>query len=82
MKRSLFSLALAGLAVMAALPASAQINTSGITEFNRAVINLAEAYPCRVGTYADNSGITNEQIFTVRARRRTACRAPRPASCA
>jgi len=63
-KRSLFSLALAGLAVMAALPASAQINTGGITEFSRGVFNLAEAYPCRVGTYADNSGITNEQIFT------------------
>src|SRR5207249_1112223 len=63
-KRSLFSLALAGLAVMAAVPASAQINTGGITAFERGIFNLAEAYPCSVGTYAGASGITNEQIFT------------------
>ena len=49
---------------MAALPASAQINTSGITEFNRGVFNLAEAYPCAVGTYAANLGIADQQIFT------------------
>ena len=64
MKRSLFSLALASLAVIAAVPASAQVNTSTMTEINRGLFNLAEAYPCTVGTYTAASGIADEHIFT------------------
>ena len=64
MKRSLFSLALAGLAVMAALPASAKINSSGITEFNRGVFNLAEAYPCAVGHLRRQQRHHPAQVFT------------------
>jgi len=63
-KRSLFSLALASLAVIAAVPASAQVNTNAITEINRGLFNLAEAYPCTVGTYTAASGIADEHIFT------------------
>jgi hypothetical protein len=63
-KRSLFALAVTGLALAAALPASAQINTGGIPNHDvTPVINLAEAYPCDVGTFADNLGITPLQTF-------------------
>jgi hypothetical protein len=63
-KRSLFTLALATLAVAAALPASA-LDTNGIGEFNveHSPFNLAEAYPCAIGTYAANSGIYDLQLF-------------------
>jgi len=56
--------AFAAIAVMAAVPASAQINTSGITQYDRAVFNLAEAYPCTVGTYSASLGISNPQIYS------------------
>ncbi len=66
MKRSLFSVALACLAVAAAVPASAQINTNGIQEGKGPFgpFNLAEAYPCAFGGYsAPDNGITPEQLF-------------------
>ena len=52
MKRSLLTLAALSLTVAAALPASAQIGTSGIRNIDQGSFNLAEAYPCAVGTYA------------------------------
>jgi hypothetical protein len=63
-KRSLFTLALAALAVAAALPASA-LDTNGIGEFNvdHTPFNLAEAYPCAIGTYETKFGITDLQTF-------------------
>jgi hypothetical protein len=65
-KRSLFSLAIACLAVAAAVPASAQINTSSLPEGKGPFgpFNLAEAYPCTVGTFPDNLGLTPQQTFT------------------
>jgi hypothetical protein len=66
-KRSLYALALAGLAVAAARPALA-LDTSAIDNVDHEpVINLAEAYPCVIGTYPDsptnNAGITQLQTF-------------------
>jgi hypothetical protein len=58
-KRSLFSLALAGLALAAALPASALDTTPDVFDKDgeRARLwNLAEAYPCTIGTYPDATG--------------------------
>ncbi len=63
MKRSLFSLAVAGVALAAALPASAQILTGGIRVIDHGVSNLAEAYPCAVGTYPNNQGITPQGTY-------------------
>jgi hypothetical protein len=62
-KRSLFSVALACFAVAAAVPASAQINTGSLPNVDHGPFNLAEAYPCTVGTFADNLGITPLQVF-------------------
>jgi hypothetical protein len=61
-KRSLFSLAVAGLALAAALPASA-LDTTAIDNFDRAVFNLAEAYPCAVGAYGGDAGIEPLQVY-------------------
>ena len=55
--------ALAALLVAAAVPAFAQINTSGMTNYERLVYNVAEAYPCTVGTYDAGIGIADPQIF-------------------
>jgi hypothetical protein len=55
---------LAAAAVLAAVPASAQISTSGVTQYDRGVFNLAEAYPCTVGTYAAPLGISDPQVWT------------------
>jgi hypothetical protein len=55
--------ALTALIVMAAVPASAQINTGGLTNYDRTVFNLAEAYPCTVGTYDTRLGIADPQVF-------------------
>jgi hypothetical protein len=58
------SMALAALAVTAVSPAVAQISTGGIQNFDRIpVFNLAEAYPCNVGTYAADQGIADPQIY-------------------
>jgi hypothetical protein len=62
-KRSLFSIALACFAVAAAVPASAQINTNTLPNTDYTPFNLAEAYPCTAGTFADNLGITPLQVF-------------------
>jgi hypothetical protein len=61
-KRSLFTLALAALAVAAARPASA-LDTGGIPNTDQTVFNLAEAYPCNVGVYGGGSGIADPQIY-------------------
>src|SRR3954453_11882867 len=50
-KQGLLTLAALSLAVAAAVPASAQIGTAGITTFDKGTFNLAEAYPCVAGTY-------------------------------
>jgi hypothetical protein len=55
--------ALMALAVIAVSPASAQINTGGIPNYDRAVYNLAEAYPCTVGTYATGFGIADPRVY-------------------
>jgi hypothetical protein len=44
-------------------PAFSQVNTGAISTIDQGVFNLAEAYPCAVGTYAANLGIANQQIF-------------------
>jgi hypothetical protein len=62
-KRSLFSLALAGLALAAALPASALDTDTADIINSRGVFNLAEAYPCTIGTYATGSGIQPLQEY-------------------
>ena len=72
MKRHYLHAAFAAIAVLAAVPASAQINTSGITQYERGIFNLAEAYPCTVGTYTPSLGISDPQVFS------GTC-APRPA---
>src|SRR5436309_14838789 len=61
-KVSLITL-IAGLAVSVISPAFSQVNTGSINTISQGTFNLAEAYPCAVGTYAANLGITNEQIF-------------------
>jgi hypothetical protein len=55
--------ALAALAVTSAVPAFAQINTSGILNIDRSVFNLAEAYPCTVGTYDARLGIAEPRTY-------------------
>jgi len=62
-KRSLFSVALACFAVATAVPASAQINTNGLPNTDHGPFNLAEAYPCVAGTFADSLGITPLHVF-------------------
>lgn len=63
MNKYCLPVALTALIVMAAVPASAQINTSGMTNYDRTVFNLAEAYPCTVGTYDASIGIADPQVF-------------------
>jgi hypothetical protein len=62
-KRSLYALALAGLAVAAARPALA-LDTSAIDNVDHEpVINLAEAYPCTIGAYPEGDNITPLHTF-------------------
>jgi hypothetical protein len=62
-KQGLLTLAGITLAVAAALPASADISTSGIPTFNQATFNLAQAYPCQVGTYPASEGIADPRVW-------------------
>src|SRR5438034_424514 len=48
---------IAGLAVSVISPAFSQVNTGSISTIDQGTFNLAEAYPCAVGTYADGLGI-------------------------
>ena len=64
MKQGLLTLAALSLTVAAALPASAQITGGSIRNIDQGTFNLAEAYPCASGTYAANSGITPQGVFT------------------
>ncbi len=59
MRRSLFSVAVAGvfLALAAAGPGFSQINTGGIPPIQRATFNLAQAYPATSGTYTGASPV-------------------------
>jgi hypothetical protein len=50
-RRSMLSVAIAGLALTVAGPGFSQINTGGITPTQRATFNLAEAYPATSGTF-------------------------------
>jgi hypothetical protein len=63
-KQGLLTLAALSLAVAAALPASAQIGSGSITNFDMATFNLAEAYPATAATYSANLGITDLSVFT------------------
>jgi len=63
-KQSLLTLAALSLVVAAALPASAQIGSGAITNFDRDTFNLAEAYPATAATYSANLGITDPGVFT------------------
>jgi hypothetical protein len=62
-KQGLLTLAALSLAVAAALPASAQITGGTIQNFPQATLNLAQAYPATVGTYAANLGIADLRTF-------------------
>jgi hypothetical protein len=64
--KGLFSLAALSLVAAAAVPVSAQISSGSfsVQNFNQATFNLAEAYPCEVGTYGAGSGIADQRIFT------------------
>jgi hypothetical protein len=66
-KRSLFSLGLACVAVAAALPASAQINTGSLPTQRFGPFNLAEAYPCTASTYptgtAEETSLSPLRLF-------------------
>ena len=55
MKLRLLTIVALCLAMAAAVPASAQLQVT---------FSLAEAYPCAVGTYEANLGITDPQVFT------------------
>jgi hypothetical protein len=61
-RKSLLCLALIGVSALVAAPTFA-LDTSSIRTIERTPFNLAEAYPCLVGTYADNLGITPQQLF-------------------
>jgi hypothetical protein len=63
-KKYLVPAVVAALSAILAVPASAQISTATLTNYERAVYNLAEAYPCTVGTYAAQLGIADPQVFT------------------
>jgi hypothetical protein len=58
-KRGLPILVILALAVTAATPTYAQV-------FFRGTFNLAEAYPCSVGSYDASAGITTPQLFSGR----------------
>src|SRR5713226_8434940 len=62
-KWSSLTLAALSLTAAAALPASAQVNTGSITTNSQGIFNLAEAYPCTPGTYADNLGVAPLRVF-------------------
>jgi hypothetical protein len=62
-KQGLLTLAALSLGVAAALPASAQIGGTTIPNFTQATYNLAQAYPCVVGTYAANLGVADLSTF-------------------
>ena len=53
----------AGLAVSIISPAFSQVSTGSITTIQQGPFNLAEAYPCTVGTYTAGLGIANLQTF-------------------
>src|SRR5437867_3408458 len=55
-KQGLLTLAGLSLALAAALPASAQIGSGSITNFDQTTFNLAEAYPATAATYSANLG--------------------------
>jgi hypothetical protein len=59
--KGLLSLAGVTLAVAAAVPAHAL--TSSIANFNQATYNLAQAYPCTVGTYDPALGIADPRVW-------------------
>jgi hypothetical protein len=59
--KGLLSLAGITLAVAAAVPAHAL--TTSIANFNQATYNLAQAYPCVVGTYAPALGIADPRVW-------------------
>jgi hypothetical protein len=61
--KSLLSLAGLTLAVAAAVPASAQINTSAIPVLDQGTVTLAQAYPCVLGTYPANLGIADPRTW-------------------
>ena len=61
MNKSLLSLAGIALAVAAAVPAHAL--TTSIQNFNQATYNLAQAYPCVVGTYDPALGIADPRVW-------------------
>jgi hypothetical protein len=71
--KRILPIALAALAVTVA-PASAQIKSGdfAVPEVQRGAFNLAEAYPCIVGSYAANLGIADQRLFT------GVCTAPAP----
>jgi hypothetical protein len=59
--KSLLSLAGVTLAMAAAVPAHALTDT--IQNFNQATYNLAQAYPCTVGTYDPALGIADPRVW-------------------
>jgi hypothetical protein len=59
--KGLLSLAGVTLAMAAAVPAHALTDT--ITNFNQATYNLAQAYPCTVGTYDPGLGIADPRVW-------------------
>jgi len=67
-KQTIF--AVAALAVAAALPASAQIGSTTITNITQATYNVAQAYPCTISGYTANLGISSLRTW------RGACESP------
>jgi hypothetical protein len=61
-RKSLLCLALFSLSTLVTAPTFA-LDTNSIRTIERAPFNLAEAYPCVVGTYPDSFGITPQQLF-------------------
>jgi len=60
-KQGLLSLAGIALAMAVAMPAHALTNT--IQNFNQTIYNLAQAYPCTVGTYPSSEGICDLRVW-------------------
>jgi hypothetical protein len=60
-KQGLLTLAGVTLAAAAAVPAHAL--TTSIANFNQATYNLAQAYPCTVGTYDPALGIADPRVW-------------------
>jgi hypothetical protein len=61
-KQGLLSLAGVTLAVAAAMPAHADLANS-IQTINQTTYNLAQAYPCTVGTYPTSEGISDLRVW-------------------